>query len=384
MDAVTFIRQSPLFTSEKYAELHPILNKLLSGTLRDEDLLDFVDEIAPVDTAKSQESSAAPKVVARGSKETGASSKSTTSSIKAIKEIQQARNIGLIADTPPLKLGQGLTVFYGHNASGKTSLYKAISNCLGLASHAIENVNIETSEPAHVQLLIEDTAGNVFELAWPSKEGHERANVKCFDSGVSLSLVRDPQQNTFSLAHLKQEYFALLGDAFEKLATQIDERKQRIVNTLTELTKMIQATHTLLSDMLLTLTVEQVNDASISGEERDHLSDLEVKLAKLEKEDLPAKVKTFANDIARIDEILSSVGSEKADATWELLYTAAHFQQMRDLISRLTQYETTLGERASHLSDSLKLSRLSWEFDRRPGNVRPRLCDSLLAVNCIT
>jgi len=31
-----------------------------------------------------------------------------------------------------------------------------------------------------------------------------------------------------------------------------------------------------------------------------------------------------------------------------------------------------------------KLSRLSWEFDRRPGNVRPRLCDSLLAVNCIT
>jgi hypothetical protein len=31
----------------------------------------------------------------------------------------------------------------------------------------------------------------------------------------------------------------------------------------------------------------------------------------------------------------------------------------------------------------MKLSRLSWEFDRRPGNVRPRLCDSLLAVNCI-
>jgi hypothetical protein len=31
----------------------------------------------------------------------------------------------------------------------------------------------------------------------------------------------------------------------------------------------------------------------------------------------------------------------------------------------------------------VKLSRLSWEFDVRPGNVGPRLCDGLLAVNSI-
>jgi hypothetical protein len=34
--------------------------------------------------------------------------------------------------------------------------------------------------------------------------------------------------------------------------------------------------------------------------------------------------------------------------------------------------------------DDEKLARLSWEFDQRPGNIDPRLCDGLLAVNGIT
>jgi len=358
MNAVTFIRNSALYTSPKFAQLHSIMDKLLSDALASEDLAEFVNEIAPLDTAKLQEASRTPPAVKQNSMGQTLPDEPGKPKIIVIKEIQEANNIGLIGETPPIVLCQGLNVFYGHNASGKTSLYKAMSNCLGLTDHTIQNVNDEAAKPAYARLLVEDAEGNVYPLAWPSPETREQANVKCFDSSVSFSLVREPQQNTFALVHLKQEYFTRIGEAFEELAAQVEERRRRVAKRLDELTKMLQTSDPLFGEMLPTLTVEQVDNASISSEDREHLSNLQAKLAKLEKEDLADKVKTFANDVARIDEILSPIGTqltseERSGITWQLAYDAAYFEGLRKLINTFTQHDETLHKQASTISGFL-------------------------------
>lgn len=361
MDAKSFIRQSPLCTSQKYTRLRAIVDKVLSGALTDEDVTKFVDAIAPLDLADRVEDSGEPFDHQKEPSEIAIPDDADGLAISAIREIQQVCNIGLIAEAPPIKLSPGLTVFYGYNASGKTSLYKAIANCLGVASHEVANVNTAVLKPARVQLLVEDAGANAVELVWPSKNIREGRTVKCFDSAVSLSLVRDPQENTFSLVHLKQEYFALLAEAFADLASQLDARRQYIGKRRIEIEKAIGTGTPELVSVIGSLSEEHLENASISDEERKHLGDLQAKLTKLENEDLHAKITAFANDISRIDQILESVATrqiceEDAQSTWRLRYDVTYFQGLEGSLRNLSECNKVLDSRAAALQDRLPSS----------------------------
>lgn len=358
MDAINFIRRSPLCTSGKYARFLCVVDKVLSGTFADEDLAEFVNRIAPLEVAHCIEVPGEPLDRQEVPPEIVGYHDTDTFRISAIKEIQQVRNVGLIAESPPITLGQGLTVFYGYNASGKTSLYRAMANCLGLANHEMMNVNVGAARPVRVQLLVEDSAANTVELVWPGEKACKGIAVKCFDSAISLSLVQDPQDNTFSLAHLKQECFVLLGEVFANLAIQLDARRQHVAKTVDDLTKVIQTGIPELIAVIPSLDETHVETASISEEERKNLTDLRTRLAKLEKEDLSAKIIAFANDISRIDEILLSVATrasaeEIAEATWKLKYDAPYFQDLRELLNTLNEDETVLRNYASSLRDRI-------------------------------
>ncbi len=70
-------------------------------------------------------------------------------SIQKIKEIKNIENVGLIDKFESIKLNPQINIFYGLNASGKSSLYKAICNALGYQKTVVSNKNFTRTAFEH-------------------------------------------------------------------------------------------------------------------------------------------------------------------------------------------------------------------------------------------
>jgi hypothetical protein len=158
----------------------------------------------------------------------------------------------------------------------------------------------------------------------------------------------------FSLVHLKQEYFALLGDALNDLSLKVDERNQLIAGRLQTSAETIREVVPALCDVLPSLDSTQLENAGISESERKALKELEAKLQALEKDELPGRITTLANDIDRVQEILSSLGQLTIDpksgaSNWDLVCTESYFERTTKLIEEFNRNSVVLDERTSTL-----------------------------------
>jgi energy-coupling factor transporter ATP-binding protein EcfA2 len=354
MNAVDFIRQSVLCRSGKYAQIRPLVEKVLTDRLTENDLKGLVDTIAPLGTSLHVGVPTEPQPALSLSVSTVNASEPAPTKIKTVRGISETRNVALIKQTPPIELTEGLNIFYGHNGDGKTTLCRAISNCLGLSDHSLDNVVVNIAQPPRVQLVVEDAQGKKLVLAWPSNIPVLLDPVRLFDAELCLALVQDDQDMTFSLAHLKQEYFALLGDALRDLSTAVEERRRLISESLRVSVETIEKTVSDLAGMLPSLVSTQVESASVSEEERKTLKKLEANLQSLEKNELPGKVTTLSSDINHADEILGSLGQPIRDrdgdiSDWELTCTESYFQRARTLIDTFNQDSVLLDTRTSTL-----------------------------------
>jgi len=354
MNAVDFIKQSLFYTSEKYEPICDIVTLVLSDELTEADLDAFVDSLAPLEDQESQDMASEATPMQQSSAKEYSPREEKSARIISIKTINQVSNIGLISKSPPINLTSGLNIFYGYNASGKTSLYKGICNCLGLSLHSLNNVNVDNAPLSRISMSIEDAGGKITDLSWPSQSSNEVFEIKLFDSRVSLSLVQDEQESTFSLVHLKQEYFTLLADALDSLVMKVEQRKQVINKKLQETEAALQERSLALFDSLHTITLVQVQEAAVSEEERQKIHSLETKLATIEKQDIPTKVTVLSSDTSRIEDILSAVAVSKDEdnesgSKWELVYDESYIEKAKGLIVRFNEARTDLQRRAGSL-----------------------------------
>ena len=354
MNAVDFIKQSLFYTSDKYEPICDIVTLVLSDELTEADLDAFVDSLAPLENQESQDMDSEATPMQQSSAKEYATREEKSARIISIKTINQVSNVGLIKKSPPINLTTGLNIFYGYNASGKTSLYKGICNCLGLSGHSLNNINVDNAPLSRISMSVEDAEGNITDLSWPSQNSNELFDIKLFDSRVSLSLVQDEQENTFSLVHLKQEYFTLLADALDSLGMKVDQRKQVINNKLQVTQTALQEKALALSDSLHTITLIQVQGATISEQERQRIQSLETKLVAIEKQDIPSKVIVLSSDTSRIEDILSSVSVSKDEdngsgSKWDLVYDKSYIEKAKGLIVKFNKAHTDLQRRVGSL-----------------------------------
>lgn len=370
MNAVDFIGQSVFYTSKKYAEIRPLVEKVVANRLTERDLDEFVDAIAPLGTLTH----AGARTEAPSSAGLSASMiyppESNATRVKAIRRISETRNLALIKQAPAIELTEGLNIFYGHNGDGKTTLYRAIANCLGLSDHSLDNIAVDVAQPPQIQLVVEDMQGNRLDLTWPSDNPVCLDPVKLFDANVCIALVQVDQDTMFSLVHLKQEYFALLGDALNALSLKVDERSQLISGRLQTSIETIRTVVPALYNVLSSLDSTHLEKASISEDERKALKELEARLQALEKDELAGRITTLANDIDRVEEILSSLSQPTIDlkggaSNWELVCTESYFERITRLIEGFNRDAALLDQRASTLGRFVTQGWLKNTFWRR-------------------
>ena len=341
--AIEFIKESKLFKSGKYNLLKPLLEKVLDDTITEEDIKKFVDSVAPLGEKNSdKEENLKEGKQVEGYIKDPVQNGEELRKITSIKEIKYIENVGLIDKIESIKLDSGINIFYGLNASGKSSLYKAICNVLGYEKGTLANINVDANvNISKCCLEVEDWEGKTCEIEWQNGEAKPKLNVGIFDLDISLSLVKDDQDNTFSLAYLKQEYFQLLSEFLEKLEYQLKGRESNLTCKFDLLKENLQSKLPFLFEEGKELKEENIKDVEISEEEKNNLKELQKEYVDIQKTNFEDKIKILANIITQIEEILKILG-EKVETenrfVWEYAFTRDYFEKINNTINEYITY----------------------------------------------
>jgi len=335
--AIEFIKESKLFESPKYNLLEPLLEKVLDDTITEEDIKKFVDSVVPLDEKNGDKEEDLTEGKQIGEYIEDSIQKEELRRLKSIKEIKYIENVGLIDRIESIKLDSGINIFYGLNASGKSSLYKAVCNALGYEKETLANINEDVNlNIPKCCLEVEDWEDKTYEIKWQNGETKPKLNVRIFDLDISLSLVKDDQDNTFSLAYLKQEYFQLLSDFLEKLEYQLKGRESNLTFKFNSLKENLQSKLPFLFEEGKELKEENIKDVEISEEEKNNFEILQKEYEELQKINFDDKIKILTHVITQIEEILKIFG-EKVEVenifVWEYVFTEEYFEKINNLIN---------------------------------------------------
>lgn len=201
--------------------------------------------------------------------------------IKNITSINEIKNFGLVDIKSPIQLNSGLTIFYGRNGSGKTTIYKALCNALGYNKYCTRRIG-EKSEQGEIKLQINN---NAEELEW--KEGADVQSivgVKIFDSSESQALVEKDQTNELKIVSFGEEYFVKILETLGIIEEQIKQISNGIVEKVN-----------LQSDLIN--NYQRISNKEPSKEDLDRL-----KYSDFNKEELD-KIEEKLYEINNIDEL---------------------------------------------------------------------------------
>ena len=354
--AIEFIKESNLFKSNKYDLLKPLMKKVLDDTITEEDIKKFVYFLIPSDEKNNNKKESLKEVKQAEEGVGNSTQKEELRRIKSIKEIKCVENVGLIDEIESIKLNSEINFFYGLNASGKSSLYKAICNVLGYEKETLANINEDVNvNIPKCYLEVEDLEGNTCEIGWQNGVAKPKLNVRIFDSDISLSLVKDDQDNTFSLAHLKQEYFQLLSEFLENLEVKLNERKINLTLKFSLQKENLQSKLPFLFKEGEEIKEENIKDVKISEEERYNLKKLQKEYEDLQKINFDDKIKILNNFIAQIEEILKVFGEKvekEKELVWEYLFTYEYLEKINNSIADYIACKKLLdNERTIQLKD---------------------------------
>lgn len=354
--AIDFLKESNLFKADRYNLLKPLMRKVLNDTVCNEDIEEFVDSIAPLDEeSESKEENLTEEKEVK--KRTEISIHKEDLRIKSIREIKSIENVGLIDKIESIKLNPKINIFYGLNASGKSSLYKPICNALGYEKETLANINEDASLIiSKCCLEVEDRKGKIHEIEWQNGETKPKLNVKIFDPDISLSLIKDDQDNTFSLAYLEQEYFPLLSEFLEKLEDRLKKRKGNYVLKFDFLKKNLQSKLPFLFEEEEELKEENIKYIKITEEEKNTLESSIKEYEELQKINFGDKIQILNNLIEQIEDILRTLG-ERTEVienkyVWKNIFKHEYFREINSLIKDYLTYKKILeGKQSIHLKD---------------------------------
>ncbi len=225
----------------------------------------------------------------------------------------------------PLKIEDGLNIFYGRNGAGKSSIYLGLCKLFGKEKSLQPNVDGATDESECV-IKCKDSEGKEVELAWKTDDQNIESRVKIFDGLISQTLVEDDQNNQFEIAHLKLEYFVFLRELYDRVESLLDGASTNIDAAIANNASVLDES---VPD-LMELTPKEIKEAlaknSFGKTEKDELKKLEKQVVLLGKDNPEAIVKNLRTAQSSIQGILSAFG--KMDGgKWHFKYINQKFFQ---------------------------------------------------------
>ncbi len=300
--AADFIRETTLFREERYSWLKPLVSSTLENATDESDLDRLISGVNG-DVNSGEKSSY---------------ENHSNLSVKQITAIEKIADAGLVRINGAIKLNSGLTVFYGLNGSGKSSLFAALCKTLG-RDDATVIPNLFGGDDNGCESKVTCVLSNMAEQTLQWKQGEPVPAVDCmvFDSRVSQYLVSEALPNEFKLSHLGSERFALLQALYDKLSNKYNDEIKNTESRLTDLTAYLRSQAPSLFNVAPLPTIDDVRSAEFSLEQQQQLDRLERQLKdakRADKEMLLTALKRAAEKFTEfVEQISDSSGQFAVD-----------------------------------------------------------------------
>jgi len=341
-NAINYIRNSLLFSNNRYQWIRLLIEKVLDDNLCNDDVDNLIDSLLPKRKIKRPQ-----REQVRKNKQTlqpvfSDGNMDTEIAVKKIKSIDKISNIGLLDVKDPIDLKDGLNVFYGENGAGKSSVYLSLCKALGKNDKSIySNIATENNESC-CQITIVDSDENEHPLKWDSSDENKELKVMIFDSLISNYIVEHAQKNQFKMAHLKMEYFSFLHNLYQKIESKLNQ-ELAIINTEYEDTGQVLAEKaSSVFEENFGWDKKKIKKFDFTKKDEEDLVEFNRQIKILEKSNPGSVVRNIGNALEETESVLSVFGepneeeNENSDIEygWELFYNKEYFKGVNGQIDK--------------------------------------------------
>ncbi|WP_425449147.1 AAA family ATPase [Dethiothermospora halolimnae] len=300
VNAIEYLKNNNFDKSESYEWINPILKKVLNDDLKNEDIEKLICSI--IKTDKPDENKASLEISATTNK----NETCNELQILGIKEISRVKNYGLVDLKEPISLNEGLNVFYGKNGVGKSSLYKALCNSLGLESpnRCVPNINSKDNNMGYRLKFLD--SNNQEQIIDSSNSKISNTNVKIFDNYISNFIVNNDQENEFEIPYLKQQYFYVIRDLLEEISNMLKEEENKISSKTNDVKEILKNDIDFLDKSHKDIK-KIIKDVSFSERDSKELEELNNKKVLYELNASQMLTKPYKDRLKEIDIILEKL-----------------------------------------------------------------------------
>lgn len=320
-DAIEFIRNSNFFTEPKYSWIVPLINKVLTDALEDKDIDSLLTNQEP-ESIEKRSTKTIHKYVTYAV---------DTREIRSITEISSITNVGLVDTTEPIKLEDGLNIFYGKNGAGKSSVYNALCSLFGKAKKVHPNLEEQNTDTS-CTIRYEDQTGKEVELKWNIGTINPNCATMIFDGQIAQVLVDNDQDNKFEIAHLKLEYFSYLHNLYERVEAVL---KKNAASAEAQI-DAIEYAHRDDLEFLFANTTDELSRIATempTTQEETRLVEIERTLQTLSKDNPEAVVRNLTSVHSKIIEVLQAFGNKDIESDeWHLKHTKDKLDALNERI----------------------------------------------------
>ena len=335
-NAIEYIKESSLYSSERYSWIKFLIDKCLSDTLQKQDIIDLLNQKLQILT--SNETGVINKENDKNVDKSIDQPEPQSLDLKHILSIEEACNTGLLNIQKPIPLKAGLNIFYGKNGAGKSSVYHPICKTLGFNKHVISKIN-SVNNSCSFKLKAISKKDKELTLSWKTGEENQKCNVKIFDSNISNYLVESDQENNFNITHLKSEYFPLLHSLFDEIANYLGQKEKDFIEKSKNKREIINSIFPDFFERDLTIwTTDNIKATSYTDKEIDTLSQIESSYKVFEKSDSESIIKNITNARDQLLIILNFLGRHiqieddkgKILQKWSLIFEIDYFKTLSE------------------------------------------------------
>lgn len=257
-----------------------------------------------------------------------------------IKRVDYVQNIGLLDIDKDVEFSPGLTVIYGQNGAGKSSLYGALCVTSGINTTILPNLADAEKLPKCLVTFL-DKNHKELPVEWNANLESNPVNlgVKLFDADIAQKLVSTDQENKFELSHLKLEFFGYVHDFIDKTDQRLNERIATVKENGSDLKQVFLEQYEDFGDQNLTALKEK-SKSTFTKEDAKSLETIKEKIKGCNKASLSAKKDQLTRLIASLDGFLRVFYVSTGDAP-KLVYDDAFFSYVKQT---LEQYKTKTDE----------------------------------------
>jgi len=370
INAIDYIKNSTILSAAKYVWIKPLIINILEDNFSDVDIKKLINTPLSKKVKESEEEKE--KSNQEQKIKTPTEQQENESTIKKIVKIDNVSNVGLLNIDEPLKLKDGLNVFYGKNGAGKTSIYLALCKALGKDKKVYHNISVEEDEVSYCKITFESYDGKQCASEWSSGEEISELKVMIFDSSISNYIVEEDQVNQFRMAHLKTEYFSFLHTLYQQVENEI-----RIKLTILE--TELQTIEGLLSEKVPFIfdkefSKDDIKKINFTQQEAQQLRRLEKRIKVLEKDNAEAVSRNIENALEEAKNILSVFGKSreqynaetgKNEFVWELFFDKFYFEGVNVQIKKYNDtkkaFENSGKNKISSLIPPDWINKKTWE-----------------------